>query len=173
MKKNIKRLLALVMVFAMALSCMTFASAAYEPTEQDSNITVTPRGSLSDSEDVVPVTSDGTRTYTGDPDGIIPLSDGYYVKAGGTGSNGGSYNDSFAMKETEHLVIRFDVIGKANIQVKYHSGFFWITILNETVDTNEIWKISNDALSLGTEVKVDVSFQSDNCNYTLLMWGEV
>lgn len=155
MKRNFKRLFALVMTLALAISCATGAFAA-EPQVDLSEVASQKNVSAQDS--------------------IATPRALYYVTMHNTNmQNGSSFSDHFSLSRPGKLVTQLVATGRCHIvvQVGYSSTHF-DTLIDEYINAGggQIWKISNDTFPTGMEVKVTVTFLSDNMEYALLMWTE-
>ena len=155
MKRNFRRLFALVMTLALAISCATGAFAAEpgstSPEREASNSSYSTASSVS-------------------PRAI------YYVSMNEDNKpNGSSISDHFALSRPGKLVTRLAASGRCHlvVQVGYSSTHF-DTLIDEwiNVEGGQIWKISNDTFPVGMEVKVTVTFEADNVSYGLIMWTE-
>lgn len=155
MKRNFKRLFALVMTLALAISCATGAFAA-EP--QDELFKIASQDDVSSLDDFAT------------PRAI------YYVTIHNENmQNGSSFSDHFSLSRPGKLVAQLTATGRCHIvvQVGYSSTHF-DTLIDEYINAGggQVWKISNDTFPTGMEVKVTVTFEADNVDYALLMWTE-
>ena len=161
MKKMYKRFLATVMAMALILSFTTVVSAAELKDNPNTN-----------DEAVIALAEAGADEYTSSGSGIMPLATNYINYRASNMSQNAKYSDNFTLARDERLVEKFTVSGKCRIVIKLRSGVFWTTYLDETVENNQLWEISNATFKQGYKVEVEVYCLKGGSSFELQMWGE-
>ena len=170
MKNVRKRFLSLIMAMMMVLSCVATASAAdvADTTSTGDESIVVLNATVGDDGSVILSTTDVEET-------IMPRANYYINQSGENIGNGTKINKEFAISNNEKIGVRFIVVGKCHIKVEAKAnlgGLTYSTLINETVENNQIWKISEKTFNYGTKVRVTLTFSSDSSDYVLQVYGQ-